>query len=141
MKPFTESFKTPATPKQAYDAVATAAGIQEWWCRDCDIATRVGGKHHMRFDKEGTRVNMQFKVDELVPNERVSWTCTENDNPVWVGSTLTWEIQPAGDGAEVSFRHDGFAAGGPPYEATLQGWVMFMKSLESVLAGGQGTPF
>jgi uncharacterized protein YndB with AHSA1/START domain len=141
MKPFKQSFKTPAAPQEAYAAAATAAGLQAWWCKNCDIASSPGGQHHLRFDKQGTLVNMHFVVDELVPNERVSWTCTKNDNPVWVGSKLTWEVSPSGDGAEVSFSHDGFAAGGPPYEATMQGWVMFMNSLQAHLSGGKGSPW
>ena len=141
MRPFTHSFSSTASPEAAYAAVATKPGIQAWWCKDCDIAAQTGGTHHMRFDKQGTLVNMQFRVDELQPGAAVAWTCTQNDNPVWNRSTLRWTIKESGEGSKVSFEHSGFAGGGPPYEATLEGWAMFMQSLESHLAGEKGTPF
>jgi uncharacterized protein YndB with AHSA1/START domain len=141
MKPFKHSFESPASPQAAYEAVATKPGIQGWWCKDCDVATKAGGSHHMRFDKQGTLVNMRFIVDELDENKSVVWTCIDNDNPIWKGSTLTWTFAKSPEGSRVSFVHDGFADGGSPYEATMQGWVMFMKSLETYLAGGQGSPF
>jgi uncharacterized protein YndB with AHSA1/START domain len=140
MKPFESSFQTTANKKQALEALTTPAGIQAWWCKDSDIAESVGQSHHMRFDKQGTLVNMHFKVDKITDSE-VAWTCTKNDNPVWVGSTLVWTIEESGSETTVHFVHDGFNAGGPPYEATMEGWVMFMKSLKSVMDGGKGTPF
>ena len=140
MKPFEAKFETAGAVGEVMAAVTTKAGIQKWWCKDCDIASKVGGTHEMRFDKNGTLVNMKFRVDTLGERE-VSWTCTSNDNPVWVGSTLRWTAESTPGGTEVSFIHDDFAAGGPPYEATLEGWVMFMKSLKTSLDGGQGTPF
>ena len=141
MKPFKYSFESVASPEAAYAAVATRAGLQGWWCKDCDIANEPGGSHHMRFDKQGTLVNMHFVVDELHEPKSVVWSCTDNDNPIWKGSTLSWTIAPAPKGSRVSFVHEGFAQGGPPYEATMEGWSMFMKSLESYLAGGKGSPF
>jgi uncharacterized protein YndB with AHSA1/START domain len=133
-------FSTSASPESLFAAAATPAGVQAWWCKDCDISTDVGGRHDLRFDKQGTLVKMSFDVTELAENRRVAWKCVSNDNPVWVGSTLVWEIEKTDAGARLRFVHDEFADGGPPYEMTAAGWPRFIDSLKSHAEGGPGDP-
>lgn len=138
-KPLTYEFSTPAPPSALYEAISTQAGLRAWWCKDCDIAAEVGGKHALRFDKQGTRVNMGFELTELSEG-RVVWKCTSNDNPVWVGSSLAWDIRSEGGDTRLTLTHDGFAGGGPPYEMTAEGWNRFVDSLKEVAEGRAGNP-
>lgn len=140
MKPITHEFSTPASARAAYDAVATSAGIKGWWATVGTVAETVGGATELRFDKGGRIAVMNFRVDTLDPNRMVQWICTDNANPVWKGSTLTWTIEDAGDRRVVRFVHDGLTGGGPPYDMTVDGWKVFNASLESWLAGRGGTP-
>jgi uncharacterized protein YndB with AHSA1/START domain len=133
-------FSTSARPAALYAAAASPAGISAWWCKDCDISTKVGGRHDLRFDKDGTLVKMSFDVTELSENRRVVWKCVSNDNPVWVGSILAWEIDETDDGSRLCLVHDGFAAGGPPYEMTAAGWPRFVESLKNHVEGRPGDP-
>ena len=84
---------------------------------------------------------MKFRDDALDGERRVAWSCTDNANPEWVGSALTWEITPRDGGSRLTFTHDGFAAGGPPYEMTAEGWKHFMASLKSYADTGSGQPW
>lgn len=133
-------FTTKAAPEAIYSAVSTPDGIRAWWCKDCDISTEVGGRHDLRFDKQGTLVRMGFELTELSPGRRVAWKCVANDNPVWVGSTLTWSVEPDGEDSKLTLVHDGFAGGGPPYEMTAEGWHRFVDSLKAVAEGRVGNP-
>jgi uncharacterized protein YndB with AHSA1/START domain len=133
-------FSTPATAEAVYNALATSAGIKGWWAKVGTVAEAVGGTTELRFDKDGQIVAMQFQVDQLEPRRRVRWTCVENANPLWKGTTLTWTIADAGDRRKVSFVHDGFSAGGPPYDMTVEGWKHFNASFESYLDGRGGMP-
>ncbi|TPV94891.1 MAG: hypothetical protein B7733_12715 [Myxococcales bacterium FL481] len=134
------SFRTPASAASLFDAVSTEAGHRAWWAMDCDVGATVGAPCVMRFNKDGTLVTMKFRVDELVNNERVRWTCTDNDNPAWKGSTLTWHIESTGDERRLRLVHGGLALGGPPYEMTKAGWRRFLDSLQGYVEGRGGDP-
>ncbi len=140
MQPIEHRIVTPATARTAYDAVATDAGIKGWWAKVGAVAEDVGGTVELHFTKEDRNVTMTFRVDALQPERLVRWVCTDNGNPVWKGSTLTWTIDDRGNDRLVRFAHAGFAGGGPPYDMTVDGWKVFMKSLEGYLAGRGGTP-
>jgi hypothetical protein len=83
---------------------------------------------------------MSFEVTGLEPGRRVEWTCTQNTNPIWPGSKLVWQVEPAPRGSVVHFSHDGFSAGGPPYDRTVEGWQLYMDSLKAYLDGGEAQP-
>jgi uncharacterized protein YndB with AHSA1/START domain len=141
MEPIRHTLNLSAKPDVAYRAVATVEGLRGWWCKDSDIAAAVGGETELRFVKDGKPVTMRFRVDALDDGKRVAWTCIENANPIWVGSTLTWTIRPDGDGSTLEFSHAGLTAGGPPYDMTAQGWQHFMGSLEQYAETGTGQPW
>lgn len=110
-----------------------------FWNTVAEVEENVGGKAKLRFIKDGTPVNMEFVVDELVPNERVRWTCTAHDLESWVGTRLNWEIQAMGDGSRVRFEHDGWKGEAP--EPVAQGWKHFVKSLKAYVETGRGEPW
>ena len=132
-----------ASPATVYNALATPEGIQGWWCKECEIATAVGGLHTLNFVKGDRTVVMKFAVAELIPGEKVAWTCTENGNPAWIGTTLTFEIKAEGAGSTLSFVHGNFSEqwkGSPPYTMTVDGWVPFMNSLQAYCETEVGQP-
>ncbi len=127
-----------------YEALSTQAGIQGWWAQDSDIAESTGQVSHMRFNKEGTIVEMQFRVDQLEAGQRVAWTCVANPNPAWIDTVLSFDIRPQGDGAAVTFIHGNWDAqweGQPPYQMTKDTWPHFMQSLKSYCETGSGEPW
>ena len=144
MNNFTQSFSTDADAAAFRAALTTTEGINGWWSLRADIAEGrqgVGGEHTLQFDKGGDQVVMKFRVD-AVEDDRVVWTCLDNGNPVWPGTTLTWRL----DSGAVHFEQAGFAdqwIGTPPHQMTIgpNGWGHFMNSLQSYLAGGGGQPW
>jgi len=61
---------------KVYAALSTQAGYRGWWNAVGEVAEGVGGEAQLKFVKDGTPVNMGFRVDELKPNQSVRWTCT-----------------------------------------------------------------
>jgi hypothetical protein len=109
-------------------------GLIGWWAVDADLGDE---EHTLRFDKNGRVVTMRFRVDH-VDDQRVQWTCLENGNPVWPGTTLTWRLS---DG-HLHLEHAGFhEQESPPYQMTVDGWQHFMASLVSWLETGAGQPW
>src|SRR5262249_47750309 len=106
-----------------------------------EIREGVGAPQELRFEKEGRRVEMKFRVEALEPGRRVAWVCTANDNPAWLDTWLTWEIEPTASGSVLRFRHEGFTQGGPLYDRTVQGWEHFVASLKAYVESGRGAPW
>lgn len=134
-------FLAETSPEAVISALTTPNGIRGWWSKDSEVGTGEGANHELRFLKEGNTVNMKFKVEE-VSSDRVRWRCTDNGNPVWVDTTLTWEAHRDGSQTRVRFTHDGFKGEpSPPYAMTVEGWKHFCASLKSFLETGAGQPW
>lgn len=133
-----------ASPEVIYDAVSTQKGINGWWSKDCTVGEQEGQKSHLKFDKQGTIVEMEFLTEKLVPNKKVVWKSVQNANNAWMGTKIITAISEAGGSTNVVFSHSGFDgkwAGKEPFEMTRQGWDHFVKSLVSYCETGVGEPW
>ena len=140
MKTIREKSIIRSTPTKVFEALTEQRGYNGWWSKDCEIGNKPGEEAKLRFNKEGAIVSMHFRVDEIVPNRSVRWTCVGHDMPAWIGTTLHWDIA-ADDGAtELVFEHAGWKEGGVP-EPVVQGWRHFVASLRSWVETGQGQPW
>jgi uncharacterized protein YndB with AHSA1/START domain len=124
----------------AFKAVATEAGIKGWWAKNSTVGETLGSNVELHFTKPEMSATMTFDVTALEPGRLVEWTCKQNTNPIWLGSKLTWQIEPASEGSVVHFTHEGLSEGGPPYDMTVEGWQFFLGSLEAYLNGGAPYP-
>lgn len=133
-----------ATAEVIYNAVATQKGITGWWSKDCVVGEAEGTDSHLKFDKQGTLVEMGFRTSLLNTNSKVVWECKVNGNPAWIGTKIITEITESEDGCSVRFSHAGFDekwAGQEPFEMTKQGWDHFVNSLVSYCEQGIGQPW
>ena len=140
MDPIRHEMQVKADVQTAYKAFATPEGIQAWWAKDSRVGTAAGQPAVLQFNKPEMTAVMKFEVTDVQPGRRVEWTCTENTNPIWPGSKLAWEVEPAGGGSTVRFTHEGLSDGGPPYDMTVEGWQFYLGSLEAYLNGGAPEP-
>ena len=124
---------------KVYAALSTQGGYRGWWNAVGEVPERVGGEAQLKFVKDGTPVNMGFRIDALQANEAVRWTCIAHDMPSWVGTTLDWKLSQQGDAVLVSFEHAGWKDAGP--EAVAQGWKHFLGSLKLYVETGTGQPW
>ena len=140
----THNLKIKASASTIYQAVATQKGINSWWSKDCKVGEVEGTSSVLKFDKQGTIVEMGFKTQELTPNKKVVWECVENANPAWLKTHVVTEIKDLGEESEVVFSHAGFDEkweGQDPFEMTKQGWEHFVASLVSYCEKGEGQPW
>lgn len=140
----THNLTIKASPETVYNAVATHKGINGWWSKDCSVGETEGETSLLKFDKQGTIVEMGFKTIELVPSKKAIWECTENGNPAWLGTKIITEISDADGGSSVVFSHAGFDEkwkGQDGFEMTKGGWEHFVGSLVSYCEKGEGQPW
>lgn len=128
-----------ASPERIFDALTTAEGIRNWWTRDADIDSRIGGAGEFRFyDGKGvTRV----RIDELEPPLRVGWkTISANAPGGWEGTTITFDLITEGNDTVLSFAHRGFAEANDGYARVTTGWAYYLVSLRQYVETGKGAP-
>jgi len=133
--------KINASPATIWAAAGTEKGIQSWWCQNSKVAEELGGEIVLNFVKDGSPVVMEFKVDQLSPNEKVVWTCTNNGNPAWINTTLTFIVAENGDFSFIHGNFDEKLKGQPAFENTADGWKHFIASFKSYCETGEGQPW
>jgi uncharacterized protein YndB with AHSA1/START domain len=127
-----------ATSK-VFAALTEQAGYNGWWSKDCQIGRKAGDEASLKFNKEGTIVSMRYRIDEVVPNQTVRWTCIGHDMDSWVGTTLRWDLASDEPWTEVTFTHAGWKGDAP--EMVVGGWRHFLSSLRSYVETGAGQPW
>lgn len=138
------NLKIKASHETIYNAVSTKEGITGWWSGDCEVGTAEGETSLLKFDKEGTIIEMGFKTITLNPHKKVVWECISMPNPSWIGTKVITEISDTEDGCDVVFSHTGFDEkwkGLEPFEQTMLTWGHFMESLVTFCETGEGQPW
>jgi uncharacterized protein YndB with AHSA1/START domain len=126
--------------EKVFAALTEQSGYNGWWSKDCRIGRKPGEESSLKFDKEGNIVSMRFRVDEIVPQKSVRWTCVGHDMESWIGTTLRWDLRALDAGrTEVSFDHGGWKGDAP--EPVVQGWRHFLGSLRAYVETGSGQPW
>lgn len=126
-------------PGKIYEALSTGIGLASFWTKDSHAEPRVGSI--ARFGFGGP--TLEVKVAELKPGKLVRWL-DAGGFPGWEGTTISWEIAPAKDGAqEVRFSHVGWPEKVPPSELASVNytWGRVVGRLKKHVETGESVPF
>jgi uncharacterized protein YndB with AHSA1/START domain len=124
------------TPQKVYQALTTVDDLAGWWTQDTTGRGDQGGVLKFRFPPVG---GFDMHVLETRPGERVVWQVTGGPDE-WIGTTVRWELQQAGDYTIILFSHEGWAE---PVEFMYHcstKWATFLLSLKSLIETGKGEP-
>ncbi|HET7922900.1 MAG TPA: SRPBCC domain-containing protein [Gammaproteobacteria bacterium] len=130
--------KIRAPREKVYQALTTAEGVRNWWTRDTDLDSKVGGKGEFRFAK-GTRVTT-VSIEELKPASRVVWKAISAPIPTWADTRIEFELHAEGDATLLAFAHRGFPEADDMFAYSNTAWAQFILSLHEYLETGKGTP-
>ncbi|HEX4703382.1 MAG TPA: SRPBCC domain-containing protein [Pseudonocardiaceae bacterium] len=140
---FTAVLNLPASPATVSALFTTADGVSRWWGPTTGDAA-VGGTLVTSFGEHGVNA---MRVLENAPT-RVVWESVAADGTTptahtkeWLGTTIEFDIAPAGTGTELRFRHAGLTRRLECWDACFAAWTFFMSSIETVVRTGTGTPF
>ena len=127
--------KIHATPERVYDAIATAAGVRNWWTRDVVLEPTVGAVGEFGFYDR--RFVAEVRVERLEPAKHVGWLPLGGP---WTGTTISFDMRPDGSDTILAFAHRGFAGAGEDFARPNTRWGYYLLSLKSFLETGSGTP-
>ncbi len=137
----TEDFRQTKTvtsaPEAVLEALRTAEGIGGWW-GDTVGSAGEGGTFEVGF---GSDRSITIAVAAVDPRH-VEWRVERAPHtPEWDGTTIVFELQPAGAGTELRFCHHGLTPQLECFEMCNEGWTHYLTSLVDYVDRGVGHPY
>ena len=140
---FTAVLNLPASPATVLALFTSAVGVSRWWGPTAGDGA-VGGTLTTSFGEYGVNT---MRVLESGPT-RVVWESIAPDGTTptghtqeWLGTTMEFDIVPAGTGTELRFRHAGLTPQLECWDDCFAAWTYFTASIETFAETGTGTPF
>ncbi|WP_353184251.1 SRPBCC domain-containing protein [Parapedobacter lycopersici] len=119
-----------------YNALTTQEGLAGWWTPTTHAEPVVGSTSTFTF----TDYVKEMKVEELIPYSRVKWRCITGFAD-WIGTTITFTLEPRSNGSLLFLRHEGWEAYTPDFASCTYDWGMFLRSLKFLCETGKGLPY
>ena len=136
----TDDFQSTLTfasaPNAVFSALTDVDALTSWWCPAGGGACAGETLRFLMGDQE-----VVISVDEADVASRVRWNVLVCE-PVadWVGTAITFDLEPVGTGTELRFRHHGLNPGLECFEMCHAGWTHYLPSLVGFVDRGAGTP-
>jgi uncharacterized protein YndB with AHSA1/START domain len=137
MSDILHEFPVRASPDQVFRAVATPAGLDEWWTLWSSGEPVVGAEYEFGF---GPDFNWRAVVTASEPGARFELELTEADEE-WVGTRVGFDLQPVGGTVRVRFHHRGWPEAGDHYRTSSYCWAMYLRILRRYLEHGESVAY
>ena len=143
---YTRVINVSATPAAAYRAVTRE--FDRWWTQATGIFGTAGDEASFRFDP----VYWTMRAEVLIPGRNVVLACIDANHvhegvlppaarEEWLGTKLSWQIEPDGEHTRIAFTHEGLVPALACYAICRTGWDFFFgNSLKNYLDTGTGLP-
>ena len=126
-----------SSPEAVLEALGTTAGIEGWWGSTSGSAGE-GGTFEVGFGSDRSIVIEAAAVDA----RRVEWKVERAPHtPEWDGTTIVFELGPAGAGTELRFCHHGLNSQLECFDMCNEGWTHYLASLVDYVDRGAGHPY
>jgi uncharacterized protein YndB with AHSA1/START domain len=134
----TQMITVHASPARVYEALTTAEAIRGWWTQNAFLDAKVGGTGV--FDFSGHTAPTKVTIEALAPPVRVAWKTLSSFHPEWLGTTISFDLAPAGADTALVFNHRGFRHADNRFDLFTKGWAHYLSSLKTYLETGKGAP-
>jgi hypothetical protein len=129
--------KIEASAELVYHAISTEKGLSGWWTENTTAKPELNTTARFAFDNNYFK---EMKITELKPLKRVTWLCLAG-YVSWIGTTISFEIEPGKNGCILSFQHNGWTAYSEGFAVCSYDWAMFLRSLKLLCETGKGLPW
>jgi uncharacterized protein YndB with AHSA1/START domain len=122
-----------ASPTDVLAALRTPEAISSWWCPATGSAQE-GSTLEMASRSGSKMLDLRVESSE---EGRIVWSVLHAPlTPEWVGTTMVFEIEAAGGGTAVRFRHRGLTAQCDCFDMCREGWTNALDRLVSFVETG-----
>ncbi|RYU90535.1 SRPBCC domain-containing protein [Mucilaginibacter terrigena] len=126
-----------APVEKVYEAITTQKGLASWWTADTIAKPEAGSIARFAF---GSTYFKEMKIEQLKPYSTVKWLCIKAHEE-WIGTAITFELEPNHKGCSLSFHHDGWKAATNEFAGCSFDWALFLRSLKFLCETGKGFPY
>jgi uncharacterized protein YndB with AHSA1/START domain len=128
-----------SSPDAVFDALTSVDALARWWWAPGVTGSAApGGELALTFAGLETRI----RVEETSRPAWVRWTVLVSEPlPDWVGTTITFDIAPTGEGAVLYFTHHGLTPQLECFASCYAGWTQYLASLVDYVDHDGGNPF
>lgn len=123
--------------EKVYAALTTQEGLAGWWTPETIAKPEAGSVSRFSF---GPDYHKEIRVEELKPYSFVKWSCLKGFEE-WIGTMMTFELQPHAKGTILVFHHEGWKAYSNEFASCSYDWALFFRSLKSLCETGKGFPY
>lgn len=128
----------------ASEAFKRINAVSDWWAKDfTGRSQQLGDTFTVRFGN----TFVDFKITEVVPDERVIWKVIDSHLPwlqnkdEWTGTTVVWEVTQVNGITQIGMTHVGLVPDVECYGKCELGWNFYVgESLRKLMAENVGMP-
>ena len=132
-----QDFPIAAPPSRVFDAVSIPALLDEWWTIRSTGSPTLGATYELDF---GPGYFWTAEVTRAEPGSAFELRLTSADAE-WTGTTVGFELEPAGDGTQLRFYHRGWPSASTHYRISNHCWAMYLRILRRHLEYGESVPY
>lgn len=137
MKSIRHQLLIKAPVRTVFEAITTQQGIAGWWTPYTKATPELNTITRVEFDNH---YHKELEVVELKPYTHLTWLVKKATDE-WIGSTISFDIEPNKKGAILSFKHDGWKEYTDMFARCTYDWGLFLRSLRLLCETGTGRPF
>lgn len=121
-----------APPEKVFRALTEPEALNQWMAKDAKVDLREGGSWDLGWPAPEGHTGPGMQIVELIPNRKltISWPDWRGDTSVPT-QTVTWELEPADGGTDVTLVHAGFVRAVDVSDYPF-GWGHFLGELKRV---------
>jgi uncharacterized protein YndB with AHSA1/START domain len=130
-------FPVQVPPVRVFAAVATPAGLDQWWTLHSKGEPKLGGEYQLNF---GPEHDWRARVTRCVPEKEFELELTVATDD-WLGSRVGVTLQATPEGTQVRFHHTGWSEPSQHYRISSYCWAMYLRVMERHLELGEVVPY
>lgn len=127
--------KSPA--EKVFAALTKQEVLAAWWTPETHAKPEVGTISKFTFEPDYFK---EMEILELKPYSKVKWLCIKGYED-WIGTTITFELEPHQKGSWLMFRHEGWKDYTDGFASCSFDWALFLRSLKLLCETGKGLPY
>jgi uncharacterized protein YndB with AHSA1/START domain len=130
-------FPINAFPKQVFDAISTANGLDSWWTKTCEGTPLPGAEYKLGF---GPEYDWRAVVSNCIRDSEFELTFNKADAD-WQDSRINFRLTADGGKTSVTFQHVGWPAENEHYKISCFCWAMYLRLLKRYVETGETVPY
>lgn len=131
-------FPVSAPPDAVFRAVSTPAGLDQWWTLTSSGSAEIGTMMELGF---GPEYQWTVRVTRSEADREFELELVDA-MPDWIGTRVGFSLAPTADGgAQVRFRHAGWAEASDHFRRSAYCWAMYLRIMKLGVEEGLRVPY